>query len=426
MRRRSVLGCILVLLVIGVLPPLLFITIRTSSSTPPAPQVGFGMPVQQAVESDPLTIGVILSGPAAASGWGGLVPDNVDFGRVQIPGATAILYDRVNLIDRPGITLDWVVDAMEERGARVIFIAEGHSPSATQDTLADLYPNVVFVMNLSTRSEVEAMLPALSPGASDGGQTTQPAIEQPVQTADSATSWSPVRALIVGLVLALAALSVVIRSGRARLRPVPDGPGMAQSLIDRIATLGAPEKRKKKRGSISGTHGRGLAIERAAREKATDFAALGLPTPVTHVFSTYVLGDKLFDETFAVEQPAGSSHQNSVFLGQCGVSIAAPVNKYDPERVAALEVWLFDQNAAVTENVILASEYALRDSTLKRALYQKGHSLLAIDEDVVAELETPWLRLRLRVLSMGYGFSDTLAQRSFLDYATIELAVWEK
>ena len=29
-------------------------------------------------------------------------------------------------------------------------------------------------------------------------------------------------------------------------------------------------------------------------------------------------------------------------------------------------------------------------------------------------------------VSLGYGFSDTLAPRSFLDYASIELAVWQK
>ena len=425
MRRRSRLGCILVLLIVAI-PPLLFVSFRTSTSSSGVAQVSVVEQAQR-LESDPLTIGVILSGPASSSGWGGLVPENVDFGRASIPGATAILYDRVNLTDRPGITLDWVVDAMEERGARVIFISEGHSPSATSGNLDELYPDVVFIMNFSTRSEVEAMLPALAFSAPDSGQAAQPAIEQPVQTAESTTASSaPVLALIVGLVLALAVLSVVIRIGRALPRPAPDDPGMVQRLIDWITALGAPEKNKKKRGSIAGTHGRGLAIERAAREKATNFAALDLPAPVTHVFSTYVQGDKLFDESFAVERPSGSPQKNTTFLGQCGVSIAAPVNKYDLDRVAALDVWLFDQTAAHTENVVLASEYALRDSTLKRVLYEKSHSLLLIDEDTVAEMETNALRLRLRVLSMGYGFSDTLAQHSFLDYATIELAVWEK
>ncbi len=148
---------IVVLIVTGLVRVNLSVNVRSAAGSD-------GVAQASRVESteSPLVIGVILSDPAAASGWGGLVPDNVEFVWAAIPDATAILYDRCNAADRPGVTLDWVVNAMIKRGASTIFIAGGQFANANWANLGERYPDTVFVINLAARTEVEALLPALA------------------------------------------------------------------------------------------------------------------------------------------------------------------------------------------------------------------------------------------------------------------------
>jgi hypothetical protein len=180
-----------------------------------------------------------------------------------------------------------------------------------------------------------------------------------------------------------------------------------------------PETRSgKKKRRAAGVHGKAMAIEEIARGRATNFAVLGEAPPLVHEFSTYVHGDTHFDESFAIEL-------NGAFLGQCGMGPSEAVNRYDREKTAAFEVWLFDKNDVRTTTVVLLSEHTYDNESLKAKLQTKGELLLA-EPDAVTVLETKTLRVQARVLDMQYGFSDTLPQRSFFEHLVVEFAAWKK
>jgi hypothetical protein len=175
---------------------------------------------------------------------------------------------------------------------------------------------------------------------------------------------------------------------------------------------------KRKRRRPPDVHARALKIEQAARKRATHFPASNGPRPVIHQVSTYVYGDRHYDESFGIELA------DNTYLGECGMSIATPVNRYDRDKVAAFEVWLFDKQDIHTQAAVLASRHAHGDPAERAKLARKGEVLPA-EVDAVVVLETKTLRLRARVLAGGYGFADTLPSDSFFDHLVVEIAVWQ-
>ena len=137
-----------------------------------------------------------------------------------------------------------------------------------------------------------------------------------------------------------------------------------------------------------------------------------------HFVTSYSLGNDTYDESFSIETSAGE------FLGECGVGISETIGSGDPDKVTALEVWLFDKNDIRTVTQVVMSDHAFSDPDLRASLAPKGEAVLAkVNKPMV--LETATLRLDVLVTEMNYG-SGALPTNSFFDRLTVELVARAK
>lgn len=140
--------------------------------------------------------------------------------------------------------------------------------------------------------------------------------------------------------------------------------------------------------------------------------------PNAQFVTTYVLGDDRYDPSFSIELETGE------FMGECGVGISETIGTDSPEKVTALEVWLFDKNDIRTVTKVLMSEYAFNDEALRTKLAPKGEPVLTREgKDLI--LETKMLRLWAHVVEVEYAEGD-LPPDSFFERLTVELAAWVK
>jgi hypothetical protein len=141
--------------------------------------------------------------------------------------------------------------------------------------------------------------------------------------------------------------------------------------------------------------------------------------PVTRRMSVYIMGRGQFDDSFEIED------QNEMFLGEMGATIAETIGTGSPEKVSAVEVWLFDKDDFVrTMTNVFASEHAFNDPAIRSKLETKGDIVLA-KAGAIATLETNSLRMQARIVDMTYGSGD-LPPNSYFERLTIELTVWTK
>jgi len=163
---------------------------------------------------------------------------------------------------------------------------------------------------------------------------------------------------------------------------------------------------------------------RAAREaeaKAKDAAPIvsELGQPVTRKMSVYLMGRGQYDDSFEIED------SNGMFLGECGAAISETIGEGEPPKVTAIEVWLFDKDDFVrTLTGVFVTDHAYRDPAIRSKLETKG-DLVVFQPGAVLTLDTNTLRLQARVVDMEYG-QGPLPPNSFLQKATIEIAVWRK
>ncbi|MEN8171316.1 MAG: hypothetical protein ABFS03_00385 [Chloroflexota bacterium] len=145
----------------------------------------------------------------------------------------------------------------------------------------------------------------------------------------------------------------------------------------------------------------------------------GVP-PMAQYMTTYMFGDSLFDDSFSIDSPSGK------FLGECGVGIAEPsMGVGDPKKVAAFEIWLFDQRDIQTVTKVVLSDFAFSDEVLREQFETKGKLALAVPGSEIV-LETATLRVVARVVDMDYGQDNELPPQSFFGRMTVELAVWQQ
>jgi len=151
-----------------------------------------------------------------------------------------------------------------------------------------------------------------------------------------------------------------------------------------------------------------------------DIAGPEVVPPMAQHMTTYMFGDNLFDDSFSIDSPSGK------FLGECGVGIAEPsLDVGEPKKVAAFEVWLFDQKDIQTVTKVVLSDYAYADDVLREQFEAKGKLALAAPGSEIV-LETATLRVVARVVDMDYGQDNALPPQSFFGRMTVELAVWQR
>jgi hypothetical protein len=158
------------------------------------------------------------------------------------------------------------------------------------------------------------------------------------------------------------------------------------------------------------------AVNRGAER--TDFEALGVAKPITHMMTTYLLGDDLYDESFSIDADTGE------FLGEYGASISETIGVGEPKKATALEVWLFDKNDINTATKVLMSEHAFGDPNIRARLEAKGDLVEVKPGDQIL-LETKTLQLLAKVVDMNYG-TGPLPPKSYFDRVTLELAIWPR
>ena len=136
--------------------------------------------------------------------------------------------------------------------------------------------------------------------------------------------------------------------------------------------------------------------------------------PLGHFFTTYQFGEDAYDESFSIETPLNE------FLGECGVGISDTLGIGDPDKVTALEVWLFDKSDIRTVTKVLMSQYAYNDDQIRAKLASKGEAVLA-QPGIPFTLETTSLQVRVDVTELVYGEGD-MPPNSYFSKLTIELA----
>lgn len=164
---------------------------------------------------------------------------------------------------------------------------------------------------------------------------------------------------------------------------------------------------------------------RAAREAEAKAKASAAPVdaqfgqPVTRKMSVYLMGRGQYDDSFEIEDADG------MFLGECGAAISETIGEGEPPKVTAIEIWLFDKEDFVrTLTGVLATEHAFNDPAIRSKLETKGDIVL-MQPNAVVTLDTNSLRLQARIVEMEYG-QGPVPPNSFLQKATIEIAVWRK
>ena len=138
--------------------------------------------------------------------------------------------------------------------------------------------------------------------------------------------------------------------------------------------------------------------------------------PLAQFVTTYTFGDDAFDSSFSVELESGE------FLGECGVGISETIGVGAPNKVTAIEIWLFDKNDIHTVTKMLMSEYAFHDEALRAKLAPKGESVL-VSVGKELKVETKCIRVQARVVEVEYG-TGNLPPNSFFEHLTVELAAW--
>ncbi len=137
--------------------------------------------------------------------------------------------------------------------------------------------------------------------------------------------------------------------------------------------------------------------------------------PLTQFASTYAFGDDRYDMSSSIETPSGD------FLGECGVGISETIGAGLPEKVTALEVWVFDKNDVRTVTKVLMSDFAYNDPSIRAKLAPKGDAVLARKGEVV-ELKTQTLKINARIVDVVYGGGSPA--NSYFQQVTLELATW--
>ncbi|HNS51240.1 MAG TPA: hypothetical protein PKO09_08645 [Anaerolineae bacterium] len=130
-----------------------------------------------------------------------------------------------------------------------------------------------------------------------------------------------------------------------------------------------------------------------------------------HWVTTYRAGEAAYDESFPIEV------DNGEYLGECGVGISEMLGA--PDRVTALEVWLFDKSDIRTVTKVLLSEHAYRDEALRAKLSAKGETMLAeVSKPFV--LETANLLIEGQITDLAYDTQSDLP-KGIISKLTIEL-----
>ncbi len=214
-----------------------------------------------------------------------------------------------------------------------------------------------------------------------------------------------VLAILILLLVIIGAFLILrrLRSEKPRPAAVTGAPGPAAAESGAVATGAAVIP------AVSRAAGGARPVEKTAWPGETR-------SPLTQFATTYAFGDDRFDMSSSIDTAGGD------FLGECGVGISETIGTGAPEKVTALEVWVFDKNDVRTVTKVLMSEHAFNDPSLRAKLAPKGDAVLTQPGEVV-ELKTQTLKINARIVDVVYG--SGAPANSYFQQVTLELATWK-
>ena len=69
----------------------------------------------------------------------------------------------------------------------------------------------------------------------------------------------------------------------------------------------------------------------------------------------FITFGRAYDDSFSIED----ANKDDEFLGECGATISETIGAGEPEKVTAIEIWLFDKEDFVrTLTTVFVSEHA--------------------------------------------------------------------
>jgi simple sugar transport system substrate-binding protein len=126
------------------LPVLLALVLVTAVALGGCVVAPAGEPAGEGDGAEEFVFGVVLVGPQNDHGYSEAHYQGALYAEERIDGARMIVLDKMNTADRPGTTLEQVVDEMVGQGARLIITTSDDFADDT-DTAAAKYPDIEFV-----------------------------------------------------------------------------------------------------------------------------------------------------------------------------------------------------------------------------------------------------------------------------------------
>lgn len=260
-------------------------------------------------------------------------------------------------------------------------------------------------------SEIQALRSALAdPNVKIGPSSSPAAAASPVPA---------LLALLAVLIILVIGLWLILKRIRAnRLAQPVTEPGQLSGILPQAAAAGPAVQAVAGQPAVQAPPAPLPNFAKGAAKPVapTSWAGESQP-PLAQYVTQYALGDDRYDMSFSIEQGNGD------FLGECGVGISETIGVGSPDKVTALEVWLFDKNDIRTLTKVLMSENCFNDPALRAKLAPKGEAAMVKKGEVVT-LGTQTLRVNARIVDLQYG-TGNLPPNSFFQMVKIELAAWK-
>jgi hypothetical protein len=158
---------------------------------------------------------------------------------------------------------------------------------------------------------------------------------------------------------------------------------------------------------------------KAAQEAKVDYTAT-FGKPIIQKMSIYTPG-RQYDDSFSIED------EDEKFFGECGAGVSETIGSGSPEKIAAIEVWLFDKDDFVrTLTNVFASPHAFRDPATRAKLDPRGEQVVEVRPGATVSMETNALRMQARVVDVKFGTDPSLPPESYFEALTVEIVVWQK
>ncbi|CAM2058812.1 BMP family ABC transporter substrate-binding protein [Desulfovibrionales bacterium] len=95
-------------------------------------------------QDKPFIMGMLLVGPYNDKGWNQAHYEAGKYVERKLPGVQMVYIDKANPVDRPGLTIPWLVDEMATQGAKIILATADDMKDGIREA-AKKHPEIIFI-----------------------------------------------------------------------------------------------------------------------------------------------------------------------------------------------------------------------------------------------------------------------------------------